>query len=230
MEQILFVVFTIADQDIQSGYLNTFFPNLDCNNWQFQVFMIEEQPKIIFINDKGEDTFSCEEKNKLSSYVTGALKCYVLYHRAEKFVDIFSKSKCWSTKDHHDKTGWSFNLLCQLSKQISDGEKFKKILMQFTHHFPDPILEAKLIINKFLHIYLKEPNGNKTKSGAYNYVNEKINEKISGFQLNSLSEEEKKKETWIDEWKKWEKENGNGNTFTNSDDIEALNLFASSNA
>lgn len=85
----------------------------------------------------------------------------------------------------------------------SKREKAKRIFeIIFTFN---TTLEAKLIINKFLHIYLRKENGNAKKNKAYSFVMEKI--KASGFNLDSLSEEENKSK-WKEEWGKYERDNG----------------------
>lgn len=79
------------------------------------------------------------------------------------------------------------------------------------------VMEAKLIINKFLHV-LKRKNSKITKYEAYNIILKQIKKRVRGFSLDQLLVEEKNQ---FLEWEGWE----NSNEAFNYDDIENLNLF-----
>jgi len=147
------VIFTIADSDTRA-YLKEFFPeeNLTGNEWQFKVYEFrnvaaEVATKFLFINDRvSESSFLSADKENIAKIIDGIENVYVVFHEEKKFTEILKNG--WSIKDHHNKDGWTYNILVNISLSIQDYSKCSDLIKDFINKFPNPDLETEIANKK----------------------------------------------------------------------------------
>jgi hypothetical protein len=183
--------------------------------------------KIIFVQDTIDNLNNC---TILEGIIIAAERLIILKHKkpVNSIIIAINTSRAQNSPPEirdqntkHEKDNGFYHKMFQI---LCDSEKNKhnRIVELLGINL---VLEAQLIINKFLNIYLRDKKEKATQAEAYTIVTEKLKLKIPGLNLTDPLKNEK----WISGWKDF---GTNENGKLNDTIINELNekLFATENA